>query len=123
MPDDSMPDDVARSAADRAARDDELERLRELVGPSEIEYRQLRADLAAAQQLVREAEQAAGVLRGDITEMSVQLARARQDQDVLQRRAEMTGWGRIADRTRSRWRTSVMPRLDRIGAAVRRNDP
>jgi chromosome segregation ATPase len=67
--------------ADLAA---ELERLRELVGPSEIAYAQLRDDLDAASAELRALEAEVGALRGRQVEMDVQLARARQDQEALQ---------------------------------------
>lgn len=63
----------------------EVERLRELVGPSEQTYQDLRRDLLAARDVAKGAEAAAGVLRGQIAELHVELARARQDQDHLQR--------------------------------------
>ena len=91
----------------------ELERLRRLVGPSEADYAALRADRDAAERVAREAELEAGRLRGHIVELSTQLSRARQDQDLLQRQIEMTDWERLADRVQRRWATSVVPRLKR----------
>ena len=91
----------------------ELERLRELVGPSETSYAELRTDRDAARAVARDAEAEAGRLRGQIVEMSAQLSRARQDQDLLQRQIEMTGLERLADRVQRRWVTSVLPRLKR----------
>ena len=93
--------------------DSELERLRDLVGPSETSYAELRADRDAAQDAAREAELEAGRLRGHIAELSTQLSRARQDQDLLQRQIEMTGVERLIDRVQRRWTTSVVPRLKR----------
>ena len=96
----------------------ELARLRALVGPSEVSYEALRADRDAAQLLAKEALAETGELRGTIEEMRVQLARARQDQDVLLRRAEMTPYGRTVDRITGtvahRWKTSVVPRATRL---------
>ena len=92
----------------------ELERLRDLVGPSERSYRALERDRDEAVASARRAEQEAGRLRGDIAEMSVQLSRARQDQDLLLRRAAMTPTGRFVDRIRRRWHRSVGPRLRRL---------
>ena len=63
----------------------ELDRLRALVGPDERTYEDLCADLAAARDAVKSAETEAGCLRGTITEMNVELHRARQDQFHLQR--------------------------------------
>lgn len=93
---------------------DELERLRALVGPSEVGYRALRADRDAALLLARTASAEVGVLRGTIEEMSVQLSRARQDQDLLLRRAAMTPVHRATDRFVHRWKTSVVPRAERL---------
>lgn len=97
----------------------ELDRLRGLVGPSERSYEALRADVDAAQLVAKEALAEAGELRGTIEEMSVQLSRARQDQDLLQRRARMTPLGRVSDRVVRRWRASVVPRVQGIVARVR----
>ena len=91
----------------------ELERLRELVGPSETSYIALRDDRDAAARLARDAELEAGRLRGHIVELSTQLSRARQDQDLLQRQIHMTGWERLADRLQRRWTASIVPRLKR----------
>ena len=59
---------------------DEIERLRELVGPSEASYRELRAELDNARDAVKAAEAENGRLRGELTELRVDLHRARQDQ-------------------------------------------
>ncbi len=91
----------------------ELERLRQLVGPSETGYAELRNDRDAAQRVAREAEAETGRLRGHIVELSAQLSRARQDQDLLQRQIEMNGWERLADRVQRRFATSVVPRVKR----------
>lgn len=85
----SAPDDD-RAAIDDAVNDvvalrAEIERLQELVGPSEQSYDDLRHDLLAARDAAMGAEAAAGVLRGQLAEMHVQLARARQDQEYFQR--------------------------------------
>lgn len=92
----------------------ELERFRALVGPSEIAYSDLLRDRDESQRIARDALAELGELRGQIEEMSVQLSRARQDQDVLLQRAAMTGFGQIADRAKHRWRTSVTPRLSKL---------
>lgn len=63
----------------------EVERLRELVGPSEQSYVDLRQDLLAARDAAKGAEAAAGVLRGRLAEMEVHVVRARQDQEHFQR--------------------------------------
>ena len=98
----------------------ELERLRTLVGPSEVAYEALRADCDHAVRAARAAELEAGDLRGRIAEISVQLARARQDQDTLLRRAEMSAPQRFVDRVRGRVRRSVVPRVRSLAAKVRR---
>jgi hypothetical protein len=97
----------------------ELDRLRDLVGPSERSYADLQADVAAAQLVAKEALAETGRLRGRIEEMSVQLSRARQDQDLLQQRVGMTPLGRASDRVARRWRTSVVPRVQVIAARIR----
>ncbi|HEY5663129.1 MAG TPA: hypothetical protein VIS05_03745 [Ilumatobacter sp.] len=102
------PDELPAGAAG------ELERLRALVGPSEVAYEALRADRDAAVEVARSALAEAGELRGQITEMSVQLSRARQDQDLLQRRAQMSVGRLVGDRVAHRWRTSVVPRAQRL---------
>ena len=63
-----------------AALSSEIDRLRWLVGPNEQSYRDLRAELRAAEQAVRAAEASAGVLRGELTEARIALRRAQQDQ-------------------------------------------
>ena len=83
-----MPSDGDHTDAATAAPDDrrsELDRLRELVGPDEQSYADLRDELAHARDAVRDAEAEAGRLRGMITEMRLELHRARQDQFHLQR--------------------------------------
>jgi hypothetical protein len=89
----------------------EVKRLRELIGPSERSYAALLRDRDEAIEVARRAEAEAGKLRGDITEMSVQLSRARQDQDVLLVQSEMTSIHRLIDRVRRRWAMSISPRL------------
>ena len=64
--------DVDAEAALRA----EVERLRRLVGPCEQSYDDLRADLLAARDAAKFAEQAAGELRGELTEAYAALDRA-----------------------------------------------
>lgn len=92
----------------------EIERLRELIGPSERSYAALLRDRDEAIEVARRAEVEAGRLRGDITEMSVQLSRARQDQEVLLVQSEMTTVRRLIDRVRRRWARSVTSRLRRL---------
>lgn len=79
-----MPDDGDRvdGAAELHA---EIDRLRALVGPNEQSYAELRDEIDRAQEAVRDAELDAGRLRGTITEMRLELHRARQDQFHLQR--------------------------------------
>ena len=91
----------------------ELERLRNLVGPSETAYAELLADRDEAQRVARDASAEVGELRGRIVELNTQVSRARQDQDVLQRRIKMTATERFLDRAQQRWTVSVMPRLKR----------
>lgn len=59
----------------------ELDRLRELVGPSEESYTDLRHELLAARDAARGAQATAGTLRGQLVELEVALGRARQDQE------------------------------------------
>ncbi len=58
----------------------EIDRLRLLVGPSEHSYEALLAELDAAEQAMRAAEAANGVLRAQIAELTTSLRRAQQDQ-------------------------------------------
>ena len=91
----------------------EIERLRTLVGPSEVGYEALRADRDEAERVARGALLELGELRGRMLELGVQLSRARQDQDVLLSRIEMSAAERILDRLARRWSLSVAPRLKR----------
>jgi hypothetical protein len=74
-----------RSDDDLAALQAEVDRLRQLVGPTEQSYFDLRQDLLAARDAAKGAEAAEGVYRGRVNELEVALARARQDQDHFQR--------------------------------------
>ena len=96
---------------------EELERLRELVGPSESSFDALREDRDQAVRVAREAVAEAGELRGHIVDLSVQLSRARQDQEYQQVSAALTPAGRVVYRVRRRVATSITPRL--VGAARR----
>lgn len=78
MPGDPPDDDPAVLRA-------EIDRLRELVGPAEQSYTDLRHELLAAQDAVRGAQAEVGNLKGHIAELDVALERARQDQDHFQR--------------------------------------
>lgn len=90
---------------------DEIERLRELVGPSETSYAALRDDRNQAVQVAQEAMAEAGELRGHIVDLSVQLSRARQEQEYQQVSAAMNPVERVVYRARRRWATSATPRL------------
>ncbi|MDJ0768339.1 MAG: hypothetical protein QNJ12_06075 [Ilumatobacter sp.] len=75
-----------------SSRDDELaalqaevDRLRSLVGPAELSYTQLQEDVLACRDAAKGAEANAGMLRGRVRELEVDLARARQDQAHFQR--------------------------------------
>ena len=84
----------------------EVERLRALVGPSEQSYVDLQQDVLAARDVARGAEAAAGALRGQVAELHVELARARQDQDHFQRMVSYklrSGAGRLNRSLRSRF--------------------
>ena len=97
-----MPDETDDPAALRA----EVDRLRALVGPSEQSYDDLRHDLLAARDAAKGAEAAAGVLRGQLAQMQVELARARQDQEYFQRMLPLglrASWSRLARGLRSRF--------------------
>lgn len=94
---------------------EELGRLRTLVGPSETAYAAVAADRDEAIAAAKSAALEAGELRGQLAEMSVQLSRARQDQDVLLRNLEMNGVERLLDLSKRRWTSSVAPRLKRLG--------
>jgi len=93
---------------------DEVERLRRLVGPSERGFADLQADVTAAEKHARQADAAAGELRGRLAEMSVDLSRARQEQDIAMRRVDMSPSERWADRANRRWSASVRPRVQRL---------
>ena len=92
-----------------SADDAEFQRLRSLVGPSETDFRELRDDLIAASAQTMRAEIEAGRLRGELAEMSVQLARARQEQDTMERRREMGPVTYLADLASEYWRASLRP--------------
>ena len=104
---------------DAAEVKEQLARLRVLVGPSEVAYESLLADRDVAQDVAKHALAECGELRGRLEEMRVQLARARQDQDVLLRRAELVPWRQAVDRAHRRWTTSVAPRVSRLVDRVR----
>lgn len=97
----------------------ELERLRALVGPSELGYETLRADVDAASAQAKAAELEAGKLRAHIEQLSTDLWRARQDQDLIVRRREMTLPQYLRYRVVRRWRMSAAPRLKRLWEMVR----
>lgn len=78
MPAPETDDDVAQLRA-------EIDRLRELVGPSEQSYVDLRHELLAVRDAARGAQATAGSLRGQIAELEVALSRARQDQEDFQK--------------------------------------
>lgn len=96
------------------ALSEEVERLRNLIGPSERGYLALRNDVEAAEAHAREASAEAGALRGQLAEMRVQVSRARQDQELALRQIDMTPAERLADRASRRWASSVVPRVRRI---------
>lgn len=89
----------------------ELDRLRALVGPSEVAYEALQRDVVEAEAVARDAVTELGDLRGRIVELEGHLARARQDQDFLQRRIDLTAWEGVMFRVQRRWRISVVPRV------------
>ncbi len=102
--------------------DDELERLRQLVGPSEVEYQTLKADVVRAREVAKRAVLDAGALRGQLQEMSVRLERAQQDQDALLAHVALLRPAKISqvDRVRNRWRRSIQPRLRLAALSVRK---
>ena len=70
-----------------------------------------REQLATALEAARAAELAAGVLRGELAEMRVQLARARQEQE----------WASTARHPRAaRWRARVDSTMDTVREGVSR---
>jgi predicted nucleic acid-binding Zn-ribbon protein len=73
------------SGPDHGELQTEIDRLRTLVGPDEQDYAALREDLLAARDVAKGAEASAGALRGQVAQLHVELARARQDQDHFQR--------------------------------------
>jgi hypothetical protein len=98
---------------------EELERLREMVGPSETSYTALREDRDQAVQVAKEATAEVGELRGHIIDLSVQLSRARQDQEYQQVSAAMGPAERVEYRARRRWATSVTPRLAGVARSAK----
>jgi hypothetical protein len=91
---------------DPAALQAEVDRLRSLVGPSEQSYDDLRQDVLAARDVAKGAEAEAGALRGQLAEIHVELARARQDQEYFQRMIPVglrASWGRLTRGLRSRF--------------------
>ena len=100
------------------AAESELDRLRTLVGPSEKAYAELQSDVEQARRVARDAVTELGDLRGRIVELETMLARARQEQEFLERRVEMTAWEGLLYRIRRRWNRSVLPRVRRFGNRV-----
>jgi hypothetical protein len=96
----------------------ELDRLRALLGPSERSYETLRADVDHAETLARDAQHELGRQRGEMAELRVQLARARQDQDTFQRRREMSAGAYLVDLVREGWIEVLRPRAGRVARAV-----
>ncbi len=107
---------VTELTADERA---ELERLRAIVGPSEVDYATLREDVAAASSMAKDAELEAGRLRAHVEQLSTDLWRARQDQDLVVRRREMSLPAYLRYRVARRWRISAAPRLRRLWERVR----
>jgi len=97
----------------------ELERLRALVGPSELGYETLRADVEAASAQAKAAELEAGKLRAHVEQMATDLWRSRQDQDLIVRRREMTLPQYLRYRVVRRWRMSAAPRLKILWTKIR----
>ena len=77
-PGDAPDDELAELRA-------EVARLRALLGPSERSYSDLEQDVLAARDVARGADATAGALRGQLAQLHVELARARQDQEHLHR--------------------------------------
>lgn len=98
----------------------ELERLRALVGPNELAYATLCADVEAASAQAKDAELEAGRLRAHVEQLSTDLWRARQDQDLIVRRREMSLPAYLRYRIARRWRISAAPRLRLLGERLRR---
>ena len=93
------PDDVG-------ALQQEIDRLRDLVGPCEQDYAALRQDLLAARDAAKGAEASSGALRGQVAQLHVELARARQDQDHFQRLVSnraRSSFGRLTRSARARF--------------------
>lgn len=74
-----MPSKSEDDVSDR----DELERLRSLVGASEVSYDASLRDRAEAERVAREALGEVGELRGEIVELGVEVARAHQAHQVM----------------------------------------
>jgi predicted nucleic acid-binding Zn-ribbon protein len=94
------------SEVDETELELELARLRALVGPCEQDYAALRQDLLAARDVAKGAEASAGALRGQVAQLHVELARARQDQDHFQRMVSnraQSMFGRVSRSMRTRF--------------------
>ena len=107
------------AAGDAAAAEQELHRLRELIGPSERSYADAIDDADHAIAEAKRATLELGEARGALAEMRVELARARQDQDLFQRRREMGPAAHLADLVREAWRDVVRPRLAAVTRPLR----
>lgn len=100
----------------------ELQRYRSLVGPSERSYREIQDNASASLEQARQATHDAGRLRGELQEMSVELARARQEQDRFQRRRSMSASAYVADLGRECWSEICRPALGRLTRALHLRD-
>lgn len=99
---------------------DEVQRLRALVGPSEVSYEALRRDRDESMRVAREAMAEVGALRGDIIDLRVQVSRARQDQEYRDVSVAMSPADKVLYRTRRRWATSVTPRAAILVRRIKR---
>ncbi|MFM7272070.1 MAG: hypothetical protein ACKO2C_10635 [Actinomycetes bacterium] len=80
-----MPNDTSLPTDADALRAEVL-RLREIVGPDEATYQQLRVELWAARDAAFGAEMAAGELRGQVKVLEGQLVRAHRNSKWLKAR-------------------------------------
>lgn len=80
-----LADDLVTARGEIEGLQAENRRLRELVGPLEQSYEDLRAQVDQAAAAVREAEAANGELRGEIMELTVALGQARHNMGSIHR--------------------------------------
>ena len=90
----------------------EVERLRQLVGPSELAYEDLGVELRAAREAAKQAELAAGQLRGELIEVHVALGQGGQFEAMLRKLVP------VRPASRRRPGSTLAFRMRRLGATA-----